>query len=248
MSAGLAVVLVIPAFAQDSYPDPCDGEPPETRSVVRCRDGDPSCDMDRMCDGACLVKLCIVPPENPASCLVTSRACPRNAEYADLGDSDSPWLMPVGSQNLFRRRSTIVGAKCLPARRRCVPPDLGPCVVTIDSDPSGTFSCRARLFASRPDRAGPTRFEVLLSEVDGDRLIRVSVEAAPAVGVTTVSPPASRLWMSFKPPVVGDIRAELALTEIVTSRTSHHEVHGRLDVVATPTATIPLRFTVRADF
>ena len=62
------------AFAQEGGDvDPCDGGPLETRSVLRCRDGDPTCDIDGACDGMCVVRSCVTYPKNPASRLVTTR-------------------------------------------------------------------------------------------------------------------------------------------------------------------------------
>jgi hypothetical protein len=51
---GCAMFLGSWSSAFGQYPpDPCVGGPLETRSILRCRDGDPSCDMDGVCDGTC---------------------------------------------------------------------------------------------------------------------------------------------------------------------------------------------------
>ena len=122
----LFLVSPAPSSAQNGgLDDPCDGGPLETRSILRCRDGDPTCDMDGMCDGTCVVRRCLIYPENPASCLVTTRFCSRTAYVSVAALS----LIPVGAKQTSRVHATLVGAVCKPARRKCVPPVLPPCPV-----------------------------------------------------------------------------------------------------------------------
>jgi hypothetical protein len=251
------------------YVDPCDGGPLETRAILRCRDGDPACDMDGACDGTCFLKTCIVPPKNPASCLVTSRLCPRSAGGAGfiLDSERGPWLVPVGEQRTFRYHATMVGAICKPARRRCVPPTPPPCNVSVTGDVTESWACQARLIATVPDRAVPLQYYVRLTEIGGARWLVVLVDGVGApVAATLTSDAPDRDVLSlglrtadafvnadnFDPPRVGSLDATLALALVAPSKTQYHEAHGTFDATAVGIpGTDPfarLAFGVHADF
>jgi len=227
--------------------DPCDGGPLETRSVLHCRDGDPTCDMDGTCDGTCVVRTCIVLPKNPASCLVTGRFCPRTTAPSVVNSKLGPWLLDVGDKQTFRFHATLVGAVCKPARRRCVPPILPPCRVEITGDATASWSCRARLIAIAPDRAAPDQYVVRLSEVGGPRWLTVLVNGAgvPAPATWTSDLPDRRVYSmslntasdfinadNYDPPRLGSLDASLVLATVGQSRTPHHEAHGSFDATA----------------
>jgi hypothetical protein len=246
--------------------DPCDGGPLETRSVLRCRDGDPRCDMDGACDGTCFVKTCIVPPANPSSCLVTSRLCPRSKAIGYLDQDDGPWLIPVGERRTFRYHATLVGAACKPARRRCVPPTPPPCLVTIAGDRATSFACQARLIAVTPDRAMPFYYQIFATERGGPSLLRILVQRGPSAGrFTADAPDHVVLAVSIRtpdgvyvaadnvdPPRLGSLDATLVLTDVGASLTQYHDAHGALAAKAIgipgndPSARVA--FTVHANF
>jgi hypothetical protein len=235
-------------FAQEHDVDPCDGGPLETRSVLRCRDGDPSCDIDGVCDGTCVVRSCVIYPKNPASCLVTTRFCPRST-YASLPLS----FIPVGNRRTFRVHATRVGAVCKLARRRCVAPILPPCRVDVTGDVTVSWSCRARLIAAAPDRAKPKSYLIQLSEIGGPHVLEVDVDGAgvPAPAMLTsdlpdrrvslmrVTTESERFYVSssanFDPLLGTSLEASLALVTVGESRTPHHEAHGSFNATAVGT-------------
>jgi hypothetical protein len=227
-------------------PDPCQNDrPPETRSVLHCRDGDPRCDMDGMCDGTCFVKSCIIPPKNPASCLLTSRFCPRGgtSDPLHLSKDEGPWLIPVGEARAFRYHATVLGAVCKRARRRCVPPTPTPCDVTITGDVNAAFACDVHLIALTPDRLMPSSFEILLRERDGPTVVHIRVNGAPAGGTFTAGVSERAVWgldvrtaganlEVFSGASSSTLDATLTLPYVDRSRTLYHDAHGTFDANA----------------
>jgi hypothetical protein len=244
---GLCLVSSRSFGDEGGYVDPCEGGPLETRSVLRCRDGDPTCDMDGICDGTCLVRTCIVQPKNPASCLVTGRFCPRASSSSFVDSKDGPWLIPVGDKKTLRFHATLVGAVCKPARRRCVPPSLPPCRVEVTGDVTASWSCQARLIATGPDRAVPEQYVIRLSEIGGRRSLQVLVNGAgvPAAATWTSDLPDRRVYSmslstesdyihadNYDPPRLGSLDASLVLATVGQSKTPYHEAHGSFDATA----------------
>ena len=251
----MALLLLVASSAaraggggEGDLPDPCKSDlPPDTRSILHCRDGDPRCDMDGMCDGTCFLKSCIVQPENPASCLVTSRFCPRSGSSVSLyyAGTNGPWLIPVGEVRTFRYQATVVGAVCKPARRRCVPPNPPPCVVTMTGDLSASFACDVHLVAPAPDRLMPSRFEIVLRDRGSFAIMRILVVRRPATGTFTADAP-DRVVEQINletadfeyvdadnfDPSRGSLDATLVLDQVGASRTHYHEAHGTFDAVA----------------
>jgi hypothetical protein len=237
----LFLVSPPPSSGQDGgTPDACDGGPLETRSVLRCRDGDPTCDMDGMCDGTCFVRSCVIYPKNPASCLVTTRFCARTAR-----PTVGWWLIPVGDKQTSRWHATLVGAVCKPARRGCVAPTLRPCRVEVTGDVTASFSCQARLITTASQRSAIPKYPIiLLSEVGGSRSLQIQIDDAdlPGPGTLTSDLPDRRVSTltvnTESESIYADNRnryyelrldASLALSTVGVSKSPYHEAHGMFD-------------------
>jgi hypothetical protein len=243
--------------------DPCAAIPVQARSIVRCRDGDRSCDMDGVCDGTCVVRACMT---FQSRCVARGHACPRGYGSTTLDGDGGPWLVPVGATRTARLLATDVGAACKPARRRCVPPSLPPCTVTITGGVADGWSCRARLMATSPDRAFPDDYVIRLGELGGARYLDVVVHAGIPVAATWTSDAPDRhvqsirvrtaadtFWAdNYEVPRLGSLDATLALADVGVSKTAHHEAHGTFDATAVgvPSSDYASRvpFAVHAEF
>jgi hypothetical protein len=243
LTAGMLLALAGVFQNTSAEIDPCQFAPPAPPIMLRCRDGDPACDLDGACDGICTIRPFIRPlhrgARDGAPCYFGARLFVVRPSLPGWSPINLPIFVPrLVPRFTAHEEASTVKVRCARARRTCVPPSPPGGLVSVTGDYTTSFVARARAIVH--DYGGPDEplFDLFLQDETqtGLRGALIGVHANLMPGVFL--PPYSQFSVSdatdlhhvidFEAPS-GLFDGQLVIAQVDASDTIHHFVHGTLD-------------------